>query len=320
MVTRIPRWAGSGATARVILSRLDGSLDLADIAALTGVSEEDVEAAIQPLVASGYVSLDEVATPPPPHATTGNASSAAAGISVDGRRASGEMQSQVEALAQVTEEEHHRISDLYARLDKIDHYRLLGVEATSGAKDIKRSYYALAKLYHPDRFFRKDVGALRARLQAIFAAMTIALETLTDASRRSTYDSYLRDVLKTRMARRAAEALEAKREFAAAAEIWERVVEQLPRDPYVQHRHAYALLRGRMRGSFTAAITAVTRAIEFDPTRAEYRLTAACLYLAADRDRSALAELDVAWELEPDRTDVAGLHAAVSERISGARG
>jgi tetratricopeptide (TPR) repeat protein len=310
---------GSASTSRVILSRLDGSLDVADIAALTGVSEQDVEATLGPLVQAGLVSLGDVVTPSPAPATAAKMSMVPPGISVDGRRASGEMQA-VEPLTQLTDEEQHRISDLYARLNKIDHYRLLGVAATADAKDIKRSYYALAKLYHPDRFFRKDVGSLRAKIQAIFSAMTTAMEALTDASRRQAYDAYLRDVLMTRIARRNAEALEQKREFAAAAEVWERVVEQLPMDAYVQHRHAYALLRGRVRESFNVAIAAATRAIELDPTRAEYRITAACLYLAAERDRSALAEIEVAWELEPDRMDVAGLHAAVSERVYGPRG
>lgn len=306
-MTRNPRWVAAASTARVIFPRLDGTLDLADIAALTGLTEEEVEAALEPLVASGLVVFGDGLAPSPSITTTtvppGIRSAPPPG-----------------ALPQLGEEEQRRISDLYARLNKIDHYRLLGVAATADAKDIKRSYYALAKLYHPDRFFRKDVGPLRPKIQAIFAAMTTAMETLVDASRRAAYDAYLRDVLRTRIARRNAEALEGRKEFAAAAEVWARVVEQLPTDAYVQHRYAYALLRGRTRESFEAAVAAAVRSIELDPTRAEYRLTAASLYLATGRERSALAELEVAAELEQDRTDIAGLLAAVSERVYGARG
>jgi len=40
------------------------------------------------------------------------------------------------------------------------------------------------------------------------------------------------------------------------------------------------------------------------------------LYLATGLERHALAELEVASELEPDRADIAGLHSAGVDRRS----
>jgi len=210
-----------------------------------------------------------------------------------------------------------RITELYEKLNRMDHYRLLGVSATDDVKAIKRAYFALAKEYHPDRWFRKDIGAIRSKLDAVFSAMTNAEATLTNAEKRAEYDAYLREVLKTRINRRQAEALETAKDWAGAAEVWRRIVEQLPTDAFVQHRYARALLRSGSR--YDAAIAAATRAIELDSTRAEYRITAASLHLAEGRDRSALAQLTVACEIEPDRADIAGLCAALAQRVARAR-
>jgi tetratricopeptide (TPR) repeat protein len=220
-------------------------------------------------------------------------------------------------IAAMPEVMQRRITTLYEKLGRIDHYRLLGVAATDDVKTIKRAYFALAKEHHPDRWFRKDIGALRAKVEAIFEAMTRAEATLTNARKRAEYDAYLRDVLKTRFTRRQAEAFEGSREWRRAAEAWARVVEQLPTDAWVQHRYACALLRAGSIGD--AALAAATRAIELDSTRAEYRLTAAQLHLAEGRDRSALAQLAVACEIDPDRTDLAGLHAALVARVASLR-
>lgn len=210
-------------------------------------------------------------------------------------------------------EEQSRIVELYDRLDRLDHYTLLGVAATDDTKTIKRAYLAKAKAHHPDRFFRKDIGALRPKIEAIFAALTAAESTLSSKTKRAAYDEYLREVLKTRMNRRQGLALEAERKWQAAAETWRRVVEKLPTDAHVQHRYAYALLRAGV--DLDAARAAALRAIDLDGARAEYRLTAACVHLAENRDRSALAQLAIACELDPDRADVNVLYAALGARV-----
>jgi tetratricopeptide (TPR) repeat protein len=299
---------------KAILARIDGTLDTSDIAALTNLPEEAVARVVTSLVAGGLLAEEGV---PLPTATLSPPPGIARSLVPPGLVAA-EAPSPVEGTLKISDDEVRRVSELHEKLNRIDHYRLLGVAATADGKDIKRAYLALAKLHHPDRFLRKDVGALRPKIDAVFAAMTLALETLTDVARRQEYDAYLREVLRTRLLRRSAETYEQKGDWQAACEHWERVVEQLPTDAYLQHRYAYALLQGN--ADLGHAVSVVTRAIQLDPKRAEYRVTAACLYLATGRERNALLELDVACDLEPDRRDYAGLRAAVTERARGLRG
>lgn len=216
--------------------------------------------------------------------------------------------------AGIPPEEQKALLELYERLERIDHYALLGVAATDDIKTIKRAYYAKAKEHHPDRYFRKDTGSLKPKIDAIFAALAKAEAVLGNKAERATYDLYLRERLKTRIHRRQAAALEAAKQWSQAAEIWTRIVEQLPTDAFSQHRYAYCLLRAGK--DHDVATGAVQRAIDLDSTRVEYRMTSASLHLAEGRDRSAVTQLAIAVELAPDRTDIAGIHAALASRVS----
>jgi hypothetical protein len=68
---------------------------------------------------------------------------------------------------------------------------LLGLSSQADTKAIRASYFALAKRYHPDVFFRRDIGAARRKLEAVFDALTLAYETLRRPHSRSEYDDSL---------------------------------------------------------------------------------------------------------------------------------
>ena len=73
---------------------------------------------------------------------------------------------------------------------RFDHYRVLGVDRSASAQEIKRAYRALVKHCHPDR--NPDPAAVR-----IFHAVHQAYSTLMDADARAAHDALLhaRDTL-----------------------------------------------------------------------------------------------------------------------------
>jgi hypothetical protein len=86
-----------------------------------------------------------------------------------------------------SEKRTHSSSSDYTRkdpmnFDKYDCYSILGVTHNAGADEIKRAYRRLALQYHPDRNKSQEATA-------IFTAIQIAYDTLTDAAKRQKYDS-----------------------------------------------------------------------------------------------------------------------------------
>ena len=57
---------------------------------------------------------------------------------------------------------------------------LLGVERGADAKIVKRAYFKLSKEFHPDRYFRREIGDYSARLERIFKKVLEAHEILSD--------------------------------------------------------------------------------------------------------------------------------------------
>ena len=97
------------------------------------------------------------------------------------------------------EEEHQRlIQDLFERLADLNHYDILGVARTSDKKTIKRAYFELASKFHPDKFFRKNLGSFRLKMEAIFRNVTEAHDVLTSKAQRTEYDAYIASLEKTR--------------------------------------------------------------------------------------------------------------------------
>ncbi|GAB0489795.1 hypothetical protein MMPV_001020 [Pyropia vietnamensis] len=88
-----------------------------------------------------------------------------------------------EALAQRMAEEIPRV------LSAHNYYAVLGVAITASAGEIKRRYYALARVLHPDKC-RQPMGGEAMR------DVSMAYTTLSSPVKRALYDRYMRDVMK----------------------------------------------------------------------------------------------------------------------------
>jgi curved DNA-binding protein CbpA len=96
--------------------------------------------------------------------------------------------SDMNEAADLTEEQRKRILFVEMNLGEWSHYKLLGAKRTSTQAEIKAAYFKSSKEFHPDAFFRKNLGSYKERLDTIFKAMKAAYDLLSDPEKRARYD------------------------------------------------------------------------------------------------------------------------------------
>jgi curved DNA-binding protein CbpA len=86
-------------------------------------------------------------------------------------------------------DERQALEELFARLERAtNYYHVLGVNRSASPDIIKRTYHGLARRFHPDRFHHGEDAGLHARVEAAFAQIAQAYETLKDRQARAVYD------------------------------------------------------------------------------------------------------------------------------------
>lgn len=179
-----------------LLTRIDGRLGPRELSRETGLPEFSVDRALEKLEKLGVIErIDPNApTPPPPAPEPSRPALPTFTTILEAKYDPKELEEECD----VALEHRKRILDLFYRLDDLDHYTLLGVTRDADKKTVKRSYFELASVMHPDRYFKKNVGSFKAKMEALFARVTEAHDTLVDKVKRVEYDAYLSEVATTR--------------------------------------------------------------------------------------------------------------------------
>jgi curved DNA-binding protein CbpA len=167
------------------------------------------------------------------------------------------------------------VLDLHDRIDRLTHYDVLGLAPTADKKTIKRAYFRLAGILHPDRYFSKKLGSYKPKMEAVFARTTIAFEVLTDRDKRAAYDKVLAPYLAaagTTAAKAPAAPLDPKVVAKRQAAIDE-LKKQFAETEAKAKRHADLAARARASGDVVGALEAYEMALVYAPRDA--RLQAA---------------------------------------------
>ncbi len=147
-----------------VLSRIESPTAVNEVGALSGITDEDAHRAVCALVAAGFLKILD-----------------------DGKDVQAEPEPD-ELIDRVREDVMRKLH-FYG---SADYYEILGVTRQATTGDIKAAYYQLAKKFHPDRYRQAEYTDLRGKLEALFAIITQAYETLSQPAQRAGYDKKIR--------------------------------------------------------------------------------------------------------------------------------
>lgn len=89
---------------------------------------------------------------------------------------------------ELTAEEREQIDHYHTLRTEATFYELLGVPTNANRKAVRDAYFDLSKRYHPDVFFKKNLGPYKQKLDDNFRAFTKAFDILSTPKQRFGYD------------------------------------------------------------------------------------------------------------------------------------
>ena len=278
-----------------ILSRLDQPTKLEELIAVSGLRAPDAYRAIYGLAVGGFVEREYWQNA----FRTGPAKTGVASTEVNaGETAGAEKTETVDRWAPARDSgSEDRLGEFLERLRAAEtHYEVLDVGWKAGINEIKESYYALARRYHPDRFHVKSGTRLHEQISSAFARITQAYEILVDANARAAYDA----------------TIERTRKFAETAPkpsqpaaVTDQLLEFDPTESgsgqaEKYFREGFAALQ---QGQVNAAINQLAAASRLNPHEARYRAYYGRALAGNEQSRRlAESEIQIAVKIEPANT------------------
>jgi len=193
-----------------------------------------------------------------------------------------------------------RILAFEAQLDR-PYHAILGVERDADSRAIKRAYFQLSKSFHPDRYFRREIGHFGARLDRIFKRVALAYELLMDPTTRSELDRTMREAPPPepeRSSSRQAPQNFSKREWLERMRQRFRVPEGVLAERKLRARQLVDAARVAQRQQqWNEAASSIRLAIAFDPWTEAYKEVFAEIQVGVNQLRAErlLEEARDAW-------------------------
>jgi len=317
-----------------VLSRVEAPLSVRDLVAISGVSESEARRIIYALTLGGFLARAEwpgvlmlggiagERTPRRVDSATQSKTTAPQPPPVGDTREN--------ISSDTTHDQQAELKALFVRAVGGTHYEVLGIGHLAEPADIKHSYHALAKRFHPDRFHRGVDDGLRSRIEQAFTKISQAYEVLADADTRAAYDLML-NAGTTQTAANSSHGSSVNRSESSggntstaaqqsaeesfqrglaalrqgdhlrAAEHLGKAAQSEPNQP--RYRAHYGQALSTIAATRRQAEAELQAAIALDPRNAGYRVMLAELYRSIGLQRKAVVELERALAADSQHPD-----------------
>jgi hypothetical protein len=188
------------------------------------------------------------------------------------------------AKSEVVEDAPFDLEECLKRIESAQtFYDVLGIASSTKTADVRKAYYRLAKMLHPDRY-HNDAPELLRRIEKAFTELGQAHESIKTPEARQNYDHRMRQVERD------------KAEVAAATGEGGSKGDQAA----IDFERGFAL---QLEGEFDSAVPFLARAAYYAPKNARYRaFYGKALSADVNQRHKAEKELVTAVQLEPSNT------------------
>ncbi len=291
-----------------LLSRIDGATPWRLLREIGGLAPERADECIKDGLERGVIVGDSVEPPtsdrqssggserpqaaspsPLPEAGSESSNTGTSAVEIDERRLDEALDLDVAVQRKILEFE--------ASLDR-PYHDLLGVARDASVKDIKRAYFRLSREFHPDRYFRREIGDYAVSLECIFKKILEANELLSDPIARAEIEKSMASAEPP-----APDPGGAQRPLTPIERLRQRMPFRIPQGVLVQRKEKAveffeAAQTAHHRRQFTDAASSMRLAIAFDPFRGEYKqfFSEVQVKAAEQRARELLAKSEASQE------------------------
>lgn len=151
-----------------LLSRIDGVSSIEDIVSTSGLPYEQAIEIVKSLWEKKVFFIDDI----------------------ESQTAGSEKKDNVT----LTTEEKANIEKMLEVVKNGNYYEMLSVPFNVKPSEVKIRFFELSKIYHPDRYFKKDIGSYKEKLNTIFKSLSEAYEVLYDPNKKKWYDATLANI------------------------------------------------------------------------------------------------------------------------------
>jgi len=154
-----------------LLSRIDGMTSCKMLRQIGGLPAEEVDRCIEGWLKQGVIRFDD--DPPPPDDRGSAAEQGAESF-----------ETQIDPSLDLPVETQRKVLEFEIALDR-PYHEILGIPIEADVKAVKKAYFALSKQFHPDRYFRRNLGPFAEKVERCFKKILEAYELLSDPATRA---------------------------------------------------------------------------------------------------------------------------------------